>query len=198
MTKQYAIAALFATAVLLMSYGNVAFAATDTHTSLVQHPAGKMIKSVGKTKQKVSPLSSNPTTSSAQANWYDCNSNYLTATESFLLQGTPNSQVNFKWSWPSSTYVGVYPLCINAGFSALQHALNDQTQNWTLYSTPVDTAYSQPNWQTYNLVDNNGNPIYIYQGDVLNISTTACYGGTSGGTNCSFAPTAYFTQVTAN
>ena len=196
MTKQYAIpAALFLAAVLLMSFGNVAFATTTGGKSVLVPvgPDGMMEKAKGKTqKSGPQPLWYSE---AGSTNWNDCTGNPRSASENIYVPTPTTSQVQFKWSWPSYTWTGVYPFCIQSNFGVLQHTLTDVTQGWTVYSTPWDTAYNQPYYQAYNLQDSHGNPLYIYLYDHLNPSTAACYGGN--GYSCAWTGTVTFAQIIA-
>ncbi|MGA2875828.1 MAG: hypothetical protein ABSE82_09875 [Nitrososphaerales archaeon] len=82
--------------------------------------------------------------------------------------------IEIHYSFPSSTYEGIYPFCGSVGFTGMQFTEHDITQGWTSISYTV-------NLYDYVTVTVNGN--YCYAGDCWstagNLVIYNCYVGSA-------------------
>ena len=161
-----AIAALLTITMIVSVSEQSAFATSDT--SKITSNGNLVPAKSTTTANNVRPLSTSKYTSFS---WSECGHNYSGWFQPSL--NTPaTSQVKFAWSWPSSTVGGF--ACTTQSFDSIQNFLTDVAQGWTVQSA-LETSTSNSG-KTYNIVDNNGNPMYVQSGDIMQAHENGCYG----------------------
>lgn len=160
-----AIAALLAITMIVSVSAQSAFAASDTSQTTSN---GSLIPAKQTTKNTIKPLSTSKFTSFG---WSECGHTYSGWFQP-SLNTPPTSQVTFAWSWPTSTVGGFS--CTTQSFDSIQNFLTDVAQGWTVQSL-LETSTSNSG-KTYNIIDNNGNPMYVQTGDIMQAHENGCYG----------------------